>query len=116
MKPSTLLLLLLALGGCTRWEVVPTPAPRAEGPRTVGRARVTPMESGIVILRDVQVTADSVIGWRNMPSGRHQRVALHREQVRIFEHRGLNPVPNALVVLVAAYAVVVWYYANNPDL
>ena len=107
-----LLSLLIAMGGCTRWKVVPTPPPHAEAPRTYSRARVTPMERGIVVLHDVRITADSVTGWRKLPTGYQERIALHRTQVRIFERRALNPLPNALIGAAVVYVVGVWFFAT----
>jgi hypothetical protein len=64
------LLLAVAAGGCTRWQYTyPLPAP-GEAPRTFGAARVTPVQNGpMLVLRDVTVTPDSVIGWHGETKG-----------------------------------------------
>ena len=116
MKIGPVLLMMLVLGGCTRWQAASAPAPLADGPRMVGRARVMASEGPVMVLSGAHVTADSVIGWRDTPTGRRERVALHRSQVRVFERRALNPLPNALILLAAAYVIVVFRSYNNPDI
>lgn len=87
MKRFVLLLLMMApMGACTRWVPVTSPEPSAEAARTIPRARVTPVEGEPMLLRDVRVTADSVVGWRPLPTGR-ERIALHRDQVRLVEEQ-----------------------------
>jgi len=91
MKPierlSIGLLLTVAAAGCTRWQYTyPLPAP-GEAPRTFDAGRVTTVGSGMVVLRDVVVTADSVIGWQGETEAQRQRIAVHRSQVLVFDRR-----------------------------
>ncbi|HYW12900.1 MAG TPA: hypothetical protein VE871_13160 [Longimicrobium sp.] len=105
-------LLLMAAGGCTRWQHVQTmPAP-AEPPATLRSARVTPAQGGQrVVLRDVQVTADSVIGVTDGEMRR--RVALHRSQVVVLERRVTDRWKTAgasVLALATVYIALVAYY------
>jgi hypothetical protein len=86
-------LLLIGLAGCARWQR-PAPLPPPEqGPVTVSAARVTPSGAGtMMVLHDVRITADSVIGWREgtadpsgLLAGPRTRTAVHRSQVLIYE-------------------------------
>ena len=109
MKRIALLLLVMAaLGGCTHWKTTGTPAPQV-----IPRARVTPVTAERVVLRDVQVTADSVVGWYPLPTGRRAWVTLHRDEVERFEERRMNPLPNALLGLVAAYWIFMLTQINR---
>ena len=105
-----LLLVMAALGGCTHWKTTGTPAPQ---PQAIPRARVTPVTAERVVLRDVQVTADSVVGWYPLPTGRRAWVTLHRDEVERFEERRMNPLPNALLGLVAAYWIFMLTQINR---
>ncbi len=82
------LLLAIGAGGCTRWQYTyPLPAP-GEAPRTFGAGRVTTVEGGtMLVLRDVTITPDSVIGWQGETGGQRERVAVHRSQVLVFDRR-----------------------------
>ncbi|HYW12901.1 MAG TPA: hypothetical protein VE871_13165 [Longimicrobium sp.] len=82
------LLLAAAAGGCTRWQYTyPLPAPGEEH-RTFGVGRVTTVEDRtMLVLRDVVVTADSVIGWHGETEAGRQRIAVHRSQVLVFDRR-----------------------------
>jgi hypothetical protein len=85
-------LLLVAVAGCTRYQVRTLPPPE-EGPASVRAARMTPRGRGtMVVLHDVRITADSVIGWAEgapdpsgLLRGGRTRVAVHRNQVLLFE-------------------------------
>lgn len=107
-------LLAMAISACTRWERTPgVPAPRAE-PVALRTARVSASTTPVrVVLRDVQVTADSVIGWyrpadpSGLLSGPRTRFAVHRDQVIAFE----QPVPDALATVGGAVIAVVVGYA-----
>ncbi|HYW12899.1 MAG TPA: hypothetical protein VE871_13155 [Longimicrobium sp.] len=120
MKPidrlSIGLLLTVAAAGCTRWQYThPLPAP-GEAPQTFGAGRVTTVESGMVVLRDVVVTPDSVTGWHGSTEGRRQRVAVHRSQVLVFDRRAFDPWGTAgasFLVLVTTYAGVALYFLAN---
>ena len=110
---ATALLLTLAVSACTRWERTPAlPAPREE-PAALRTARVSATTTPVrVVLRDVQVTTDSVTGWyrpadpSGLLSGPRTRFAVHRDQVLAFE----QPVPDALATAGGAVmAVVVGY-------
>jgi hypothetical protein len=85
-------LLLTALAGCTRYRQHTLPAPE-EGPVSLPAARVTPRGTGtMVVLKDVQITADSLTGWAEgtpdpsgLLRGPRTRVAMHRSEVLLFE-------------------------------
>ncbi|HYR10079.1 MAG TPA: hypothetical protein VEQ60_20065 [Longimicrobium sp.] len=85
-------LLMIAATGCTRYRTNALPAPE-EGPVSLPAARVTPRGMGtMVVLKDVQVTADSVTGWAEgtpdpsgLLRGPRTRVAMHRSEVLLFE-------------------------------
>jgi hypothetical protein len=107
---------LMAAGGCTHWKYVPEfPEPR-EGPSTFGAARVTPGGNGmILVLRDVEVTADSVIGWEGEQRRDRRRVALHRDQVLMFERRAVDPWRTgsaAVLAVLVVYGAAVVYFLN----
>jgi hypothetical protein len=116
-------LLLTAAAGCTRYRPNALPAPE-EGPVPVRAARVTPRETGtMVVLKNVQITADSVIGWRagepdrsGLLSGPSQRVAVHRSQVLLYEpavYDGWATAGGAALSLIGAYALVAIYYVGK---
>lgn len=80
----------LLLSACMRWQGAPVPAPRASGePLVLGTARVTTWSGpdgpvGLrkrIVLRDVQVRGDSLIGWGGETVGSRERIAVHRDQV-----------------------------------
>jgi hypothetical protein len=105
-------ILLMAAAGCTRWQYThPLPAP-GEAPRTFNAARVTLAAGTTVVLRDVEVTPDSVVGWRG---GRHrglQRVAVHRSQVVVLDRSEPAPLKTAgatLLAVLVAYGTAVVY-------
>jgi hypothetical protein len=107
-------LLLMAGAGCTRWQYTyPLPAP-GEAPRTFGAGRVTTVDGGtMLVLRDVEVTPDSVIGWQGETEGRRQRIAVHRSQVLVFDRRVTDPWKTAgasVLALVTVYIALVAYY------
>ena len=107
---------LLAGAGCTRWEHVrPVPHPVAAAD-TFRAARVTYPRGGMIVLRNVEVTADSVIGWRQQRQGELVRVSLHRSQVLVLDRR----VPDwwatagaSVLALVGAWAVAAWYALSH---
>ena len=104
--------------GCTAWKHThPLPSPDT-GSTTFRAARVTPRAGGMMmVLRDVEVTADSVTGWlpREDPNpaaiaaGRRpeprRRVALHRDDVLVFERGGTDPWRTGSAVLLGLTAV-----------
>lgn len=111
--------LLAAVAGCTRFQVRTLPPPD-EGPVSVRAARVTPRGAGtMVVLHDVRVTADSVIGWgegapdpSGLLRGPGQRVAVHRSEVLLFEPAEPDPRATAGAVL-SAVLVALGLYALN---
>ena len=107
----TMRLLLCALlagaTGCMRFQAGVVPSPGLDGSRTVSQARVTTTESRYYLLRDVRVTADSVVGWNTARDAGRQRIALHRGQVRRFERERVDALRTGLVVAAAAYVVLV---------
>jgi hypothetical protein len=108
------LLLAMAAGGCTRWQqVYPLPAP-SDAPRTFGAGRVTTVEDRtMLVLRDVEVTPDSVIGWMGETEAGRQRIAVHRSQVLVFDRRVTDPWRTGSAVLLGVatvYAALVVYF------
>src|SRR5688572_28613312 len=115
MKTTTRLLAVLlaaAAAGCTKWEPPRAlPAPE-EGPATYAAARVTPRTTGMmVVMRNVRVTADSVIGTgegtpdpSGLLRGTGQRMALHRSEVLLFEPAVPDRLATAGAVLSAVLA------------
>ncbi|HLM67239.1 MAG TPA: hypothetical protein VK358_06915 [Longimicrobium sp.] len=111
------ILMAAATAGCTRWQYThPLPAP-GEAPRTFGAARVTVAGQGtVLVLRDVQVSADSVTGWLGKTPGQRQRLAIHRKQVVILDRRASDPWGTAgvsLLTVVVAYVAVVGYFLSS---
>jgi hypothetical protein len=109
MRRLALFAVLASAAGCMRFAARPVPAPEPSGWRAIGKARVTTTESAHFLLRDVQVTADSVTGWHEVQGRRliqppnSQRIALHRSQVRRFEVLRIAPVRTGLLALALAY-------------
>lgn len=123
MKPTMrplAVLLVAAAAGCTRWDP-PRALPAAdEGPVTFAAARVTPRTTGtMVVLRNVRVTPDSVIGRgegapdpSGLLRGPGSRVAVHRSEVLLFEPAvpdGWATVGGALLAVLVALGL----YAAN---
>lgn len=106
-------LLLAGLSGCARWQRLPSLPPPDAGARPIAAARVTPRQTGeMVELFDVRITADSVIGWRKgdpdpsgLLSGPRRRMALHRDDVLVFERSAPNPRGTAALVAVLTLVV-----------
>jgi hypothetical protein len=80
----------------------------------------------MLVLRDVQITADSVIGWRigpaspDEPASRgRQRVAVHRSDVIVFE-RGVadrwKTAGAVAVGVVVTYAAIIVYTLATLDI
>jgi hypothetical protein len=95
-----------------RWERVFIPAAPDGEPPALGTMRLTPPDPGpTLVLREVQVTADSVIGWRNA-GGVPVRVALHRSRVAMMERYDANALETlglmALAVVVALGAAALY--------
>jgi hypothetical protein len=122
IRRTALVLALITISGCMHWKPV-RPLPRAEqdpvslrGARVTMAAAATPMRaSTALVLRDVRITADSVIGWGEGPD---DRIALHRSQVRGLESRSLDPWRTAgatVLVLLAAYAGAVWWAVTHME-
>lgn len=99
-------LLVGATTGCFRFQAGSVPAPEPGGSRAIGQARVTTTESAYHLLRDVQVTADSVTGWE---AARDRRIALHRSQVRRFEQERVDVVRTGLLATAAVYVAAVFW-------
>jgi hypothetical protein len=118
-----LILVLLVCSGCTHWRQVRPLSRPAQDTVFLRAARLTTggMEEGrmraarLFLLRDVQVTADSVVGWAD---GVGQRVAVHRNQVSALESRRIDPWGTAgatLIVLTVAYGALLWYALSQGD-
>lgn len=103
---------ILAASGCSRWVYAnPRPAP-GDAPATFSAARVTAVDGVTTqVLRDVEVTADSVIGWH----GPH-RFAYPRSAVLVLDRREFDALRTAgasvLGVLLAYGAVVVYFLSH----
>ena len=101
-----------------RWRQVRTLPPAQEAPVFLRSARLTRTGAEIraarlVLLRDVQITADSVIGWAK---GAGDRVAVHRDQVSVRESPaidGWRTAGAATLVVLVAYGVAVMYALMN---
>lgn len=121
IRRTALILALITISGCMHWKPV-RPLPSAEeAPLSLRSARLTTggMEEGrmrvarLVLLRDVQITADSVIGWAG---GAGDRVAVHRNHVSVLESRGIDAWSTGgatVLVLLAAYAGAVWWAVTH---
>ncbi|HEU4880856.1 MAG TPA: hypothetical protein VFT45_01385 [Longimicrobium sp.] len=117
IRRTALVLTLISISGCMHWKQV-RPLPSAEeAPVSLRSARLTTggMEegrmrvAGLVLLRDVQITGDSVIGWAQ---GAGDRVAVPRNQVSSLESRGIDTLRTAGVttlVVLLAYGAAAWY-------
>ena len=92
--------LLVGASGCVHFDVVEVPAPTPGESRSVGWARVTTTGSRFYQLRDVRITADSVVGWEEAPNldpDARRRIAIHRDDIRRFEERRLNAAHTVLL-------------------
>lgn len=109
MRLARLLLVMLLVasaGACTSWRVRPTPEPRAAAPRYLEFARVTADNGDMMVLHDIWVTRDSVVGWRGRGvGGGLVKVRLARSQVKIFEVRRVNAVGTVAVAGAALAAI-----------
>jgi hypothetical protein len=113
------MLLLIAAAGCTRYQVRTLPPPE-EGPVSVRAARMTPRGAGtMVVLHDVRITADSVIGWAEgapdrsgLLRGDRTRMSVHRDQVLLFEPAEPDALNTAGAALVAAFVALGLYALN----
>lgn len=113
------LLLLAAAAGCTRYQVRTLPPPE-EGPASVRAARMTPRGAGtMVVLHDVRITADSVIGWAEgapdrsgLLRGARTRMAVHRDQVLLFEPAEPDALATVGAALFAALVALGLYALN----
>jgi hypothetical protein len=116
LRCALLVLALAAASGCMRWRQIRTLPTAEEAPVSLRSARLTTTVAEgparvarLVLLRDVQITADSVIGWAE---GAGDRVAVHRDQVSVLESPGIDGWRTAgaatLVVLVAYGAAVLY--------
>lgn len=103
------------------------PAPRASGePLVLGTARLTTWSgpdgpAGLrkrIVLRDVQVRGDSLVGWDASIPAEPRRVAVHRNQVSGLELRGLDGWRTGAVVVltvVAVYGATAIYLVSMGD-
>ncbi len=104
----------LLLSGCMRWQSAPMPGPRASAePLVLGTARLTTWSGPggaanlrkRIVLRDVQVRGDSLVGWDGSIPGQPRRVAIHRNQVSGLELRGMDWFKTGGVVVLTVVAV-----------
>jgi hypothetical protein len=116
VRCALLVVTLAAASGCMRWRQIRTLPPAQEAPVSLRSARLTTTGtegpsrvSRLVLLRDVQITPDSVIGWAE---GAGDRVAVHRSQVSVLESPGIDgwrTAGAATLVVLIAYGVAVMY-------
>ena len=120
--PFVALLLLVALlaSACIRWQSAPVPLPRERSDTLVlGNARITfrpeseadPLRERMV-LRDVRVHDDSLVGWGGPTLGSRRRIAVHRDQVLGLEYGRMDWwSTGGLVVLsvAAVYGAIIVY-------
>lgn len=111
--------------GCMHWHVAPVPPPRQQGDSLVlGTARLilhpapdgSGPRSGPLVLRDIQVHGDSVVGLGRPSLSARRRIAVHRDQVASLEFRRPNQWGTVAVVLLsvaAAYGAVVLYVVTT---
>ncbi|HEX8692895.1 MAG TPA: hypothetical protein VF746_10775 [Longimicrobium sp.] len=101
---ARLLLAALLAGSapaCMSWRVRSTPRPDAGARRYFELARVTAESGDMMVLHEVQVTQDSVFGWRRREvGGGLDEVRLARSQVRVFEARRFNAAGTVAVMAV----------------
>ncbi len=112
-----------------RWHSAPMPAPHewADSLR-LGTLRVTtrpgtelaPSRERMV-LRDVTVHGDSLVGWGGTRLDSNHRIAVHRDQVlrlengRIDWRRTGNVAGAVVLTVVAVYGAIVLYVLTNLD-
>jgi hypothetical protein len=100
------LALALALGACTTWGRQPVPRP-GQDRFLPGPVRVLRVDNSTILLHNVTITADSVVGWEH--TGAQARVAIATADVSQVEARRTDPVGSAMVVFVPIFtAVVLW--------
>jgi hypothetical protein len=104
-------LLLCPLAACATWEVQGAPRPEAEEARYVERARVTVRGGDVMVLEEVQVRPDSVVGWRRARDGALDQVAIARSEVRIFEARRVDTQRSILAAIGGVLAVAAGVFA-----
>ncbi len=106
---ATLALLLLASPACMRWSSVGAPAPE----RTLDSARVTLASGEVTELRNVDVRADSVLGYAGTV-----RVGFAAHEVRRVEVKRVSAVRTALAVVggvVLTYVALIVYLVSTLD-
>lgn len=112
MMRMALFALLAASAGCTGFAPAAVPGPGPSGWRPIGHARVTTTESRHYLLRDVSVTADSLVGFEEAPKRDRagmSRIALHRSEIRRFERvqvQAFRSIALGLVLLYGALALL----------
>ena len=123
MKPSSLaplVLLSLLACGCMRWRSTPVPSPGHGDTLALGTARVTtrPQLEGFaslppqLVLRNVQMRGDSLVGWGGATLRSDRRIAVHRDQVTGLELRRIDWLATVPVVVlsVVSAGVAVYYH------
>ncbi|WP_420129945.1 hypothetical protein [Longimicrobium sp.] len=119
MKTRFLVLLpLVAIlaSGCMHWHAAPVPPPRPQGDSLVlGTARLilrpapgdSAAQPGHLVLRDIQVHGDSVVGLGKARLSARRRIAVHRDEVIGVEFRRPNGWGTVGVVVLSAVGAVV---------
>ena len=96
------LALAASLGACTTWGRQPVPTPGED--RFFTTARVTPVDGPALLLDNVTVGRDSVIGRER--NGPRSRVAIPVANVRTVEARRADTIGTAAVVLVTIVGTI----------
>lgn len=96
------LALAASLGACTTWGRQPVPTPGED--RFFATARVTPVQGPAILLDNVTVGRDSVIG--RARAGPRARVAIPVSGVRTVEARRADTMGTAAVVLVTIIGMI----------
>jgi len=103
LRPLTLAILLaVSLGACSTWSRQPIPTPGED--RFFATARVTPVEGAPILLDNVTVSRDSVVGRARNES--HARVAIPVSAVRMVEARRPDAIGTAAVVMVTIIGTI----------
>jgi hypothetical protein len=101
LRRAALVVLAAALGACTAWSRQPVGAP-GEEPFYAGPVRVTRSDGSTVLLDNVTLGRDSVVGRRSAAA--RARVAIPLSEVRSVEAQRENVLGTLAVVVVGTVA------------
>jgi hypothetical protein len=103
LRPLALAILLaVSLGACSTWSRRPLPAPGGDNFFPI--ARVTRADGVPILLDNVTVSRDSVVGRARNES--HARVAIPVSAVRMVEARRADAIGTAAVVMVTIIGTI----------